>query len=67
MPAETGNGIEKTGGGLPFFVTIAVTVVLVGLTAYTGIMLTREFDRIASIWLANGVLLSFLLCNDKSR
>ena len=40
---------------------IAITAGLVFVTAWAGIVLTRESDRIATIWLANGALLGLLL------
>lgn len=41
--------------------TLAAVFVLVFLSAWAGIELTREAGRIASIWVANGILAAFLL------
>lgn len=39
----------------------------VALSAWVGIELTREAGRVASIWLANGLLLGVLLLNPRSQ
>jgi diguanylate cyclase (GGDEF)-like protein/PAS domain S-box-containing protein len=47
--------------------SLVLTAVLVFATSWACIVLTAETDRVATIWLANGLLLGILLTTARSR
>lgn len=58
---------QDTSPQWPRWVLALLLAVAFGATAWVSIMLTRELDRVAAIWLSNGLLVGALLIAVRGR